>query len=171
MGVKPIITEMDVRADRASGDAEVIDAKVADLYTSYLETVFANSRCDTVVTWGLTDRYTFQRRRHADDRPLALSTITCTPRKRRRRSPGYFAMKDDAQTVEGASAVVAGSSQRAALAKFLALFADPVRRYSILEQVLLSATNFVFMLLLARHFSARELRLLFRLLGRRSTCC
>jgi endo-1,4-beta-xylanase len=70
MGVKPIVTEMDVRADRASGDAEVIDAKVADLYTSYLETVFANSRCDTVVTWGLTDRYTFQRRRHADDRPL-----------------------------------------------------------------------------------------------------
>jgi endo-1,4-beta-xylanase len=70
MGVKPIITEMDVRADRASGDAEAIDAKVADLYTSYLETVFANSRCDTVVTWGLTDRYTFQRRRHADDRPL-----------------------------------------------------------------------------------------------------
>jgi len=70
MGIKPIVTEMDVRADRASGDAEVIDAKVADLYTSYLETVFANSRCDTVVTWGLTDRYTFQRRRHADDRPL-----------------------------------------------------------------------------------------------------
>ena len=72
LGVKPIITEMDVRADRASGDAEVIDAKVADLYTSFLETVFANSRCDTVVTWGLTDRYSFQRRRHADDRPLAL---------------------------------------------------------------------------------------------------
>jgi endo-1,4-beta-xylanase len=70
MGVKPIVTVMDVRADRASGDADVIDAKVADLYTSYLETVFANSRCDTVVTWGLTDRYTFQRRRHADDRPL-----------------------------------------------------------------------------------------------------
>ncbi|HYI72577.1 MAG TPA: endo-1,4-beta-xylanase [Skermanella sp.] len=70
MGIKPIITEMDVRADRVTGDAEVIDAKVADLYTSYLETVFANSRCDTVVTWGLTDRYTFQRRRHADDRPL-----------------------------------------------------------------------------------------------------
>ena len=38
-------------------------------------------------------------------------------------------------------------------AKFLALFADPVRRYSILEQVLLSAANFAFMLLLARHFS------------------
>jgi endo-1,4-beta-xylanase len=70
LGVKPIVTEMDVRADRASGDAGVIDAKVADLYTSYLETVFANSRCDTVVTWGLTDRYTFQRRRYADDRPL-----------------------------------------------------------------------------------------------------
>ena len=70
MGIKPIVTEMDVRADRASGDASAIDAKVADLYTSYLETVFANSRCDTVVTWGLTDRYTFQRRRYADDRPL-----------------------------------------------------------------------------------------------------
>lgn len=70
LGVKPIVTEMDVRADRASGDAGEIDAKVADLYTSYLETVFANSRCDTVVTWGLTDRYTFQRRRYAGDRPL-----------------------------------------------------------------------------------------------------
>jgi O-antigen/teichoic acid export membrane protein len=61
-------------------------------------------------------------------------------------------MKDDAQTVEGASAIVA-SSTRGGVAKFLALFADPVRRYSILEQVLLSATNFIFMLLLARHFS------------------
>ena len=61
-------------------------------------------------------------------------------------------MKDDAQTVEGASAVVAGST-KGGVAKFLALFADPVRRYSILEQVLLSATNFIFMLLLARHFS------------------
>ena len=38
-------------------------------------------------------------------------------------------------------------------AKFLALFADPVRRYSILEQVVLSTANFAFMLLLARHFS------------------
>jgi len=69
LGVKPIITEMDVRADRVSGDAADIDAKVADMYASFLETVFGNSRCDTVVTWGLTDKYSFQRR-HADDRPL-----------------------------------------------------------------------------------------------------
>jgi endo-1,4-beta-xylanase len=70
LGVKPIVTEMDVRADRVSGDAATVDAKVADMYASYLEAVFENSRCDTVVTWGLTDRYTFQRRRYADDRPL-----------------------------------------------------------------------------------------------------
>jgi O-antigen/teichoic acid export membrane protein len=60
-------------------------------------------------------------------------------------------MKDSAQTVEGVSSVALGAG-KGRLAKFLALFADPVRRYSILEQGLLSATNFVFMLLLARHF-------------------
>jgi endo-1,4-beta-xylanase len=80
LGVKPIITEMDVRADRASGDAADIDAKVADMYTSFLETVFENSRCDTVVTWGLTDRYSFQRRRYADDRPLPFDD-TLQPKK------------------------------------------------------------------------------------------
>src|SRR4051794_25625278 len=79
------------------------------------------------------------------------STIVCNLRRRRRRSPGYSAMKDSAQTVEGVSSVALGAG-KGRLAKFLALFADPVRRYSILEQGLLSATNFVFMLLLARHF-------------------
>jgi O-antigen/teichoic acid export membrane protein len=46
-----------------------------------------------------------------------------------------------------------GGTGKGRAGKFLALFADPVRRYSIVEQILLSATNFVFMLLLARHFS------------------
>ena len=47
-----------------------MDGKVADMYTSFLETVFENSRCDTVITWGLTDKYSFHRRRNARDRPL-----------------------------------------------------------------------------------------------------
>jgi endo-1,4-beta-xylanase len=70
LGILPIITELDVRADRLLGDEATVDGKVADMYTSFLETVFENSRCDTVITWGLTDKYSFHRRRNARDRPL-----------------------------------------------------------------------------------------------------
>jgi len=70
LGIHPIITELDVRADRVLGDEAAVDRKVADMYTSFLETVFENSRCDTVITWGLSDNYSFHRRRNAKDRPL-----------------------------------------------------------------------------------------------------
>ena len=69
-GIRPIVTELDVRADRMLGDDKAVDAKVADMYTSFLETVFGNSRCDTVITWGLSDNYSFHRRRNQRDRPL-----------------------------------------------------------------------------------------------------
>lgn len=70
VGIRPIVTELDVRADRMLGDDKAVDGKVADMYTSFLETVFGNSRCDTVITWGLSDNYSFHRRRNRQDRPL-----------------------------------------------------------------------------------------------------
>jgi endo-1,4-beta-xylanase len=69
-GIRLVITELDVRADRMLGNDEVVDGKVADMYMSFLDTVLGNSRCDTVITWGLTDRYSFHRRRNKQDRPL-----------------------------------------------------------------------------------------------------
>jgi endo-1,4-beta-xylanase len=70
IGIRPIVTELDVRADRMLGDDEAVDGKVADMYTSFLETILGNSSCDTVITWGLSDNYSFHRRRNRQDRPL-----------------------------------------------------------------------------------------------------
>jgi endo-1,4-beta-xylanase len=59
MGLKVLVTEMDVN-DRALGpDVAVRDAAVADVYGSYLKTVLADPAVIAVLTWGITDRYTW----------------------------------------------------------------------------------------------------------------
>ncbi|MBC7905223.1 MAG: endo-1,4-beta-xylanase [Rhodospirillaceae bacterium] len=68
LGIKPQVTEMDVRADRIPNGAEK-DAKTADLARAYLETVLA-AGCDTVVCWGLSDDKNWRAAEEPDDRPL-----------------------------------------------------------------------------------------------------
>lgn len=68
LGIRPQVTELDVRADRIGNAAEK-DAKTADLARAYLETVLA-AGCDTVVCWGLSDDKNWRASEEPDDRPL-----------------------------------------------------------------------------------------------------
>jgi endo-1,4-beta-xylanase len=59
MGLKVMVTEMDVN-DRALGqEIPPRDAAVAEVYESYLKTVLADPAAIAVLTWGITDRYTW----------------------------------------------------------------------------------------------------------------
>jgi endo-1,4-beta-xylanase len=59
MGLKVLVTEMDVN-DRALGpEIGPRDAAVAEVYGSYLKTVLADPAVIAVLTWGITDRYTW----------------------------------------------------------------------------------------------------------------
>lgn len=69
LGIKPIVTELEVRGDRVHGAAGK-DQAVAGLYREYLETVLARSACDTVITWGLSDRHSWRLKEDPTDRPL-----------------------------------------------------------------------------------------------------
>ncbi|MGA8939863.1 MAG: endo-1,4-beta-xylanase [Acidobacteriaceae bacterium] len=75
MGLKVLVTEMDVN-DRYVGPAiGVRDAAVAKMYGSYLKTVLADESVIAVLTWGITDKYTWLDREDAradgvPERPL-----------------------------------------------------------------------------------------------------
>ena len=58
LGLKLMLTEMDVNDRDLPADA-TRDAIVADLYTSYLRTTLANKDVLAVLTWGITDKYTW----------------------------------------------------------------------------------------------------------------
>lgn len=67
LGLTPMVTEFDVRADRVSG-AAAKDAKVAALGRAYLDVALAGG-ADTVICWGLSDDKNW-RKENPDDRPL-----------------------------------------------------------------------------------------------------
>ena len=75
MGLKVLVTEMDVN-DRYVGPAiGARDAAVAKMYASYLKTVLADEAVIAVLTWGITDKYTWLDREDAradgvPERPL-----------------------------------------------------------------------------------------------------
>jgi endo-1,4-beta-xylanase len=58
LGLEIFVTEMDVN-DRATGTVEVRDAVVAEAYGQYLELVMKEPAVRAVLTWGITDRYTW----------------------------------------------------------------------------------------------------------------
>ncbi len=68
LGLVPMVTEFDLRADRVRG-ADEKDRKTAALAKAYLDTVLA-AGCDTVVCWGLSDDKSWRAAEEPDDRPL-----------------------------------------------------------------------------------------------------
>ncbi|MEA5604124.1 endo-1,4-beta-xylanase [Nostoc sp. UHCC 0252] len=67
MGVKPVITELDIIIDSPVPDTiPKLDQMVADGYKRFLDICFA-AKVDTVTTWGITDRHTWIR--HPDWMP------------------------------------------------------------------------------------------------------
>jgi endo-1,4-beta-xylanase len=59
LGLKMMLTEMDVNDRELPPDIPTRDAAVADLYTSYLRTTLANPAVLALLTWGITDKYTW----------------------------------------------------------------------------------------------------------------
>lgn len=59
MGLKLLVTEMDVNDRALPRDPDLRDRQVADRYASFLKTTLANRNMIALLTWGLTDRYTW----------------------------------------------------------------------------------------------------------------
>ena len=59
MGLKILLTEMDVNDRDLPADIPARDAGVADTYGRYLQTALNHSPLEAVLTWGITDRYTW----------------------------------------------------------------------------------------------------------------
>ncbi|MEH1907466.1 endo-1,4-beta-xylanase [Nostoc sp.] len=59
LGVKPIISELDIIIDfPLPSTIQKLDQMVADNYKRYLDLCFA-ADVDTVITWGITDKYSW----------------------------------------------------------------------------------------------------------------
>ncbi len=65
MNLKILVTEMDVEDYKLPKDIQVRDRKVAGAYYDFLSVVLDSPAVEAVVTWGLSDRYTWL----ADYRP------------------------------------------------------------------------------------------------------
>lgn len=59
MGLKLLITEMDVNDRDLEAEHETRDKEVAAVYANFLKTSLANRDVIAVLTWGLTDKYTW----------------------------------------------------------------------------------------------------------------
>jgi endo-1,4-beta-xylanase len=59
MGLKVLVTEMDVNDRTLGPDIPTRDKAVADTYGSYLKTVLVDPAVIAVLTWGITDKYTW----------------------------------------------------------------------------------------------------------------
>ena len=59
MGLKVLVTEMDVNDRYVAAEIGARDAAVAQMYGSYLGTVLQDPAVIAVLTWGITDKYTW----------------------------------------------------------------------------------------------------------------
>jgi endo-1,4-beta-xylanase len=89
-GLKILITEMDVLDDGLPKAPKLRDQKVADVYRHFLDVALDESAVKAVITFGLTDRYTwldedYPRSDGAHRRPLAFD-------RNMHAKPAYFAI-------------------------------------------------------------------------------
>jgi endo-1,4-beta-xylanase len=59
-GLKILITELDIYDETTPSDTPSRDRAVADFYTRYLDVVLDEPAVKAVITWGLSDRYSWQ---------------------------------------------------------------------------------------------------------------
>ncbi|MGQ4646867.1 endo-1,4-beta-xylanase [Lyngbya aestuarii] len=76
MGLKILVTELDVKDNHLPQDIQTRDRDVAKAYEDYISAVLEEPAVIAVLTWGLSDRYTwrshFPRKDKAAVRPLPL---------------------------------------------------------------------------------------------------
>jgi endo-1,4-beta-xylanase len=75
LGVKVIVSEMDVIDSELPSETDSRDKAVADVYFDYLSTVLSSSTVPAVLTWGISNRYSWisgykPRKDNAKARPL-----------------------------------------------------------------------------------------------------
>ena len=75
LGLAIMITEMDVRDQRLPSNVEERDQLVAKQYQDYLSFMLQFTSLTTIVTWGLTDRYTWLARAHPRADGLAVRPL------------------------------------------------------------------------------------------------
>jgi endo-1,4-beta-xylanase len=93
-GVQIFITEMDVLDHGAPSEIEPRDAAVAEAYRRILDVALDETAVTTLVTWGLSDRYTWLRPSHAARfaRPDGLPTRPLPFDDQFQPTPAYWAI-------------------------------------------------------------------------------
>ncbi|HTZ90737.1 MAG TPA: endo-1,4-beta-xylanase [Alloacidobacterium sp.] len=64
LGMQVFITELDVSDHKLTGSVKERDAAVAKLYGDYLDLMLAEPNVTAVLTWGITDRYSWLNHQH-----------------------------------------------------------------------------------------------------------
>jgi endo-1,4-beta-xylanase len=59
MGLQVFVTEFDVNTRKMQGTVADRDAEVARIYREYLTQMLAEPNLTAILTWGITDRYTW----------------------------------------------------------------------------------------------------------------
>ena len=93
-GVKILITELDVLDASLPPDVPQRDQTVADTYARYLETALDEPAVTALVTWGLSDRFTWLTPRHSErfGRPDGLPNRPLPFDEEYRPKPAYRAI-------------------------------------------------------------------------------
>lgn len=99
MGLKLLLTEMDVNDRALPADIPHRDVAVGDLYGSYLRWTLANPAVVALLTWGITDKYTWLN--GEDSRPDKLPERALPFDADLRPKPAYVA---EVQAVQGMAA-------------------------------------------------------------------
>jgi endo-1,4-beta-xylanase len=91
LNMQVFITELDVSDHKLTGTAAERDAAVAKLYGDYLNLVLAEPNVTAVLTWGITDKYTWLDHQHprSDGQPRRCLPFDADYQP----TPSFFAMR------------------------------------------------------------------------------
>ncbi len=89
LGLKIMLTEMDVNDRDLPADIPTRDRAVADRYSSYLNLTLANPAVIALLTWGITDKYTWLNHEGARKDGLAERCLPFDPDLK--PTPAFFA--------------------------------------------------------------------------------
>ena len=92
LGLEIMITELDVTDTNLPKEASVRDRRIADVYWEYLSVILQEPAVTTILTWGLSDRYTWLKKKDKRTdggvtRPLPLDQSM-------NRKPSWYAIAD-----------------------------------------------------------------------------
>lgn len=92
LDLQVFVTELDISDHKLQGTVAERDAAVARLYGDYLRLMLAEPNVTAVLTWGITDKYTWLNREHARADGQPQRPLPFDPEYR--PAPAFFAMRD-----------------------------------------------------------------------------